>query len=94
MDITDLNPEKNRSEIELRAAVDACIKFTAASVIVKGTTYRRATGPHAIPSLPLDKFLQLLVVVLAKLVTDGLYKIGQLALVASGINHQVGHLAA
>ena len=34
MDITDLNPEKNRSEIELRAAVDACIKFTAASVII------------------------------------------------------------
>ena len=27
MDITDLNPEKNRSEIELRAAVDACIKY-------------------------------------------------------------------
>ena len=45
--------------------------------------YRRTTGPHAIPSLPLDKFLQLLVVVLAKLVTDGLYKIGQLALVAA-----------
>jgi len=43
MDITDLNPEKNRSEIELRAAVDACIKFTAASVIVKGTKTRLPT---------------------------------------------------
>ena len=43
MDITDLNPEKNRSEIELRAAVDACIKFTAASVIIKGTKTRLPT---------------------------------------------------
>lgn len=38
-----MNPEKNRSEIELRAAVDACIKFTAASVIVKGTKTRLPT---------------------------------------------------
>ena len=56
--------------------------------------YRRATGPHAIPSLPLDKFLQLLVVVLAKLVTDGLYQIGQMDLVTPRIGHQVGHHAA
>jgi hypothetical protein len=56
--------------------------------------YRRTTGPHAIPSLPLDKFLQLLGVVLAKLVTDGLYKIGQLALDTARFGHKIGHLAA
>ena len=55
--------------------------------------YRRATGPHAIPSLPLDKFLQLLVVVLAKLVTEGLYQIGQMDLDTACFAVEDGHLA-
>ena len=54
--------------------------------------YRRATGPHAIPSLPLDKFLQLLVVVLAKLVTEGLYQIGQMDLDTACFAVEDGHL--
>jgi hypothetical protein len=45
-------------------------------------------------SLPLDEFLQFLIVVLAKFATDGLFKIGQLALVTPRIGHQVGHHAA
>ena len=45
-------------------------------------------------SLPLDEFLQSLIVVLAKFAADGLYKIGQLAIVTPKIGHQVGHHAA
>ena len=48
----------------------------------KGRSYLQATSPCPYPSLPLVEFLQLLLIVLAKLVTEGLYKIGQLALVA------------
>ena len=45
-------------------------------------------------SLPLDELLQFLIVVLDKFATDGLYKIGQLALVTPRIGPQVGHHAA
>ena len=44
-------------------------------------------------SLPLDELLQSLIDVLAKFATDGLFKIGQLALDTPRIGHQVGHHA-
>ena len=55
--------------------------------------YRRTTGPHAIHSLPLIKFLKLLLVVLAKLVTEGLYQIGQMDLDTACFAVEDGHLA-
>ena len=54
--------------------------------------YRRTTGPHAIPSLPLVEFLKLLLVVLAKLVTEGLYQIGQMDLDTACFAVEDGHL--
>ena len=55
--------------------------------------YRRTSAPHPYPSLPLDEFLQLILVVLAKLVTKGLYQIGQLALGTACFAVEDGHLA-
>ena len=55
--------------------------------------YRRATDPHPYPSLPLIKFLKLLLVVLAKLVTEGLYQIGQMDLDTACFTVEDGHLA-
>ena len=54
--------------------------------------YRRTTGPHPYPSFPLDEFLQLLLIALAKLVTEGLYKIGQLVLVTARFGRKIVNL--
>ena len=59
----------------------------------KGRSYLQATSPCPYPSLPLVEFLQLLLIVLAKLVTDGLYKIGQLALVTARFGRKIVNLA-
>ena len=58
----------------------------------KGRSYLQATSPCPYPSLPLVEFLQLLLIVLAKLVTEGLYKIGQLALVTARFGRKIVNL--
>ena len=55
--------------------------------------YRRATGPHPYPSFPLDESLKFLLGVLAKLVTEGLYQIGQMDLDTACFAVEDGHLA-
>ena len=54
--------------------------------------YRRATGPHPYPSLPLVEFLLFLLGVSAKLVTEGLYQIGQMDLDTACFAVEDGHL--
>ena len=49
--------------------------------------------PHPYPSFPLDESLQLLLGVLAKLVTEGLYQIGQMDLDTACFAVEDGHLA-
>ena len=55
--------------------------------------YRRATDPHPYPSLPLVEFLLFLLGVSAKLVTEGLYQIGQMDLDTACFAVEDGHLA-
>ena len=69
--------EASVSPFILRSAAAVC---SSASELTE--TLPTNNRPHPYPSLPLVEFLQLLLIVLAKLVTEGLYKIGQLALVA------------
>ena len=79
--------EASVSPFILRSAAAVC--SSASELTVALPTNNR---PHPYPSLPLDEFLQLLLIVLAKLVTEGLYKIGQLALVAARFGRKIVNL--
>ena len=79
--------EASVSPFILRSAAAVC--SSASELTVALPTNNR---PHPYPSLPLVEFLQLLLIALAKLVTDGLYKIGQLALVTARFGRKIVNL--
>jgi hypothetical protein len=80
--------EASVSPFILRSAAAVC--SSASELTVALPTNNR---PHPYPSFPLVEFLQLLLIVLAKLVTDGLYKIGQLVLVTARFGQKIVNLA-
>ena len=75
------------SSFILRSAAAVCSSASEQTVALP-TNIR----PHPYPSLPLDEFLQLILVVLAKLVTEGLYQIGQMDLDTACFAVEDGHL--
>ena len=79
--------EASVSPFILRSAAAVC---SSASELTE--TLPTNNRPHPYPSLPLVEFLQILLIALAKLVTDGLYKIGQLALVTARFGRKIVNL--
>ena len=59
----------------------------------KGRSYLQATSPCPAPPFPPGEFLQFPIVRLTKYVTDGLYRIGQLALVTARFGRKIVNLA-
>ena len=79
--------EASVSPFILRSAAAVCSSASELTVALPTNN-----SPHPYPSLPLVEFLQLLLIALAKLVTDGLYKIGQLALVTARFGRKIVNL--
>ena len=75
------------SSFILRSAAVVCSSASEQTVALP-----TSNRPHPYPSLPLVEFLLFLLVVLAKLVTEGLYQIGQMDLDTACFAVEDGHL--